>query len=167
MAVIATHQLCEDNSFVFLLPWQLFTEPCFYFSPFSCWQAQDGKTAFEQGGAGVRGPRIVEHKSPSSCQSEKNWPFCADDDWVSHWHWGERGASAGSAAGSAAGSLHQVPQASTGFSVRAEVTLQVGAACTGVLWETKEKGGKWRQNKQGEVCSGAEWEEKVSLEKTD
>ncbi|NWT34789.1 FIBA protein, partial [Cardinalis cardinalis] len=47
----------------------------------SCWQAQDGKTAFEQGGAGVRGPRIVEHKSPSSCQSEKNWPFCADDDW--------------------------------------------------------------------------------------
>ncbi|NWZ01124.1 FIBA protein, partial [Loxia curvirostra] len=47
----------------------------------SSWQAQDGKTAFEQGGAGVRGPRIVEHKSPSSCQSEKSWPFCADDDW--------------------------------------------------------------------------------------
>uniref|UniRef100_H1A5J9 Fibrinogen alpha chain n=1 Tax=Taeniopygia guttata TaxID=59729 RepID=H1A5J9_TAEGU len=43
--------------------------------------AQDGESTFEQIGAGVRGPRIVEHKSPSSCQSEKSWPICADDDW--------------------------------------------------------------------------------------
>ncbi|NXM40740.1 FIBA protein, partial [Gymnorhina tibicen] len=47
----------------------------------SSWQAQQGESTFEQVGAGVRGPRIVEHKSPSSCQSEKNWPICADDDW--------------------------------------------------------------------------------------
>ncbi|NWX16001.1 FIBA protein, partial [Aegotheles bennettii] len=45
------------------------------------WQAQDAETAFEKEGAGVRGPRIVEHKSQSSCQYEKNWPICADDDW--------------------------------------------------------------------------------------
>ncbi|NWH90782.1 FIBA protein, partial [Aegithalos caudatus] len=44
-------------------------------------QAQDGESTFEQVGAGVRGPRIVEHKSPSSCQSEKSWSICADDDW--------------------------------------------------------------------------------------
>ncbi|NWV29365.1 FIBA protein, partial [Origma solitaria] len=44
-------------------------------------QAQDGESTFEQIGAGVRGPRIVEPKSPSTCQSEKSWPFCADDDW--------------------------------------------------------------------------------------
>ncbi|NXP43768.1 FIBA protein, partial [Heliornis fulica] len=44
-------------------------------------QAQDGESTFEKGGAGVRGPRIVEHMSQSSCQYEKNWPFCADDDW--------------------------------------------------------------------------------------
>ncbi|XP_071412235.1 fibrinogen alpha chain [Pithys albifrons albifrons] len=43
--------------------------------------AQDGESTFEELGAGVRGPRIVEHKSQSSCQSEKNWPICADDDW--------------------------------------------------------------------------------------
>ncbi|NXA72125.1 FIBA protein, partial [Thryothorus ludovicianus] len=47
----------------------------------SSWQAQDGESTFEQIGAGVRGPRIVEHKSQSTCQSEKSWPFCADDDW--------------------------------------------------------------------------------------
>ncbi|NXY82521.1 FIBA protein, partial [Alcedo cyanopectus] len=45
------------------------------------WQAQDGETAFEKGGAGIRGPRIVEHMSQSTCQYEKNWPICADDDW--------------------------------------------------------------------------------------
>ncbi|NXY13688.1 FIBA protein, partial [Atrichornis clamosus] len=47
----------------------------------SSWQAQDGESTFEQVGAGVRGPRIVEHMSQSSCQYEKNWPICADDDW--------------------------------------------------------------------------------------
>uniref|UniRef100_A0A8C3TXV0 Fibrinogen alpha/beta/gamma chain coiled coil domain-containing protein n=1 Tax=Catharus ustulatus TaxID=91951 RepID=A0A8C3TXV0_CATUS len=42
----------------------------------------NGESTFEQVGAGSgRGPRIVEHKSQSSCQSEKSWPFCADDDW--------------------------------------------------------------------------------------
>ncbi|KAM6313658.1 fibrinogen alpha chain [Aegotheles albertisi] len=43
--------------------------------------AQDAETTFEKEGAGVRGPRIVEHKSQSTCQYEKNWPICADDDW--------------------------------------------------------------------------------------
>ncbi|XP_009508735.2 fibrinogen alpha chain [Phalacrocorax carbo] len=43
--------------------------------------AQDGGTTFEKDGAGVRGPRIVEHMSQSTCQYEKNWPICADDDW--------------------------------------------------------------------------------------
>ncbi|NXN86741.1 FIBA protein, partial [Bombycilla garrulus] len=47
----------------------------------SSWQAQGGESTFEQIGAGVRGPRIVEHRSPSSCQSEKSWPLCADADW--------------------------------------------------------------------------------------
>lgn len=32
----------------------------------------------------MRGPRIVEHMSQSTCQYEKNWPICADDDWVSN-----------------------------------------------------------------------------------
>ncbi|NXX11125.1 FIBA protein, partial [Podargus strigoides] len=45
------------------------------------WQAQDGDTTFEMEGAGVRGPRIVEHMSQSACQYEKNWAICADDDW--------------------------------------------------------------------------------------
>ncbi|NXN97174.1 FIBA protein, partial [Rhinopomastus cyanomelas] len=45
------------------------------------WQAQDGKTTFETEGAGVRGPRIVEHMSQSTCQYEKNWPMCADENW--------------------------------------------------------------------------------------
>ncbi|NXS48434.1 FIBA protein, partial [Balaeniceps rex] len=44
-------------------------------------QAQGGETTFEREGAGVRGPRIVEHASQSTCQYEKNWPICADDDW--------------------------------------------------------------------------------------
>ncbi|NXM72574.1 FIBA protein, partial [Serilophus lunatus] len=43
--------------------------------------AQDGESNFEKGGAGIRGPRIVEHKSQSTCQYDKNWPICADDDW--------------------------------------------------------------------------------------
>ncbi|XP_032541569.1 fibrinogen alpha chain [Chiroxiphia lanceolata] len=43
--------------------------------------AQDGGSTFEELGAGVRGPRIVEHMSQSTCQYEKNWPICADDDW--------------------------------------------------------------------------------------
>ncbi|NXO13404.1 FIBA protein, partial [Oriolus oriolus] len=47
----------------------------------SSWQAQDGESTFEQLGAGVRGPRIVEHRSQSSCHFEKSWPICADDDW--------------------------------------------------------------------------------------
>ncbi|NWR74119.1 FIBA protein, partial [Centropus unirufus] len=46
----------------------------------SC-QAQGEETTFEKGGAGVRGPRIVEHMTQSTCQYEKNWPICADDDW--------------------------------------------------------------------------------------
>ncbi|XP_009896733.1 fibrinogen alpha chain [Dryobates pubescens] len=45
--------------------------------------AQDGETDFEKVGAGIRGPRIVEHMSQSTCQYEKNWPICADDDWGS------------------------------------------------------------------------------------
>ncbi|NXE75274.1 FIBA protein, partial [Cochlearius cochlearius] len=44
-------------------------------------QAQDGETTFEKEGAGVRGPRIVEHMSQATCQYEKSWPICADDDW--------------------------------------------------------------------------------------
>ncbi|NXW09118.1 FIBA protein, partial [Fregetta grallaria] len=47
----------------------------------SSWQAQDGESIFEKEGAGVRGPRIVEHMSQSTCEYEKNWPICADDDW--------------------------------------------------------------------------------------
>ncbi|NXR70678.1 FIBA protein, partial [Rhadina sibilatrix] len=46
----------------------------------SSWQAQAGESTFEQMGAGVRGPRVVEPKSPSDCQSE-SWPICVDDDW--------------------------------------------------------------------------------------
>ncbi|KFO90531.1 Fibrinogen alpha chain, partial [Buceros rhinoceros silvestris] len=45
------------------------------------WQSQDGGTVFENLGAGARGPRIMEPKFQSSCEHEKNWPFCADDDW--------------------------------------------------------------------------------------
>ncbi|NXE13926.1 FIBA protein, partial [Lophotis ruficrista] len=45
------------------------------------WQAEDGESTFEKQGAGVRGPRIVEPMSQSTCQYEKNWPICADDDW--------------------------------------------------------------------------------------
>ncbi|NXI56765.1 FIBA protein, partial [Chloroceryle aenea] len=44
-------------------------------------KAQDGESTFEKLGAGLRGPRIVEHMSQSTCQYEKNWPICADDDW--------------------------------------------------------------------------------------
>ncbi|NXT87744.1 FIBA protein, partial [Anhinga rufa] len=47
----------------------------------SSWQAQDGETAFEKEGGGVRGPRPGEHMSQSTCQYEKSWPICADDDW--------------------------------------------------------------------------------------
>ncbi|NXM60849.1 FIBA protein, partial [Illadopsis cleaveri] len=46
----------------------------------SSWQVH-GDSSFEQLGGGVRGPRLVEHRSPSSCQSEKSWPICADDNW--------------------------------------------------------------------------------------
>ncbi|NXF91159.1 FIBA protein, partial [Eubucco bourcierii] len=45
------------------------------------WQAQSGETTFEKVGAGIRGPRIVEHMSQSTCQYEKNWATCADDEW--------------------------------------------------------------------------------------
>ncbi|NXG56753.1 FIBA protein, partial [Hemiprocne comata] len=45
------------------------------------WQAQDGATTFENKGGGARGPRIVEHMSQTTCQYEKNWSICADDDW--------------------------------------------------------------------------------------
>ncbi|KFP00847.1 Fibrinogen alpha chain, partial [Calypte anna] len=44
-------------------------------------QAQGGETTFEKEGAGIRGPRIVEHMSQTTCQYEKNWAICADDDW--------------------------------------------------------------------------------------
>ncbi|NXX45430.1 FIBA protein, partial [Tricholaema leucomelas] len=43
-------------------------------------QAQHEETTFEKVGA-IRGPRIMEHMSQSTCQYEKNWPICADDDW--------------------------------------------------------------------------------------
>ncbi|NWI48978.1 FIBA protein, partial [Calyptomena viridis] len=46
----------------------------------SSWQA-DEESTFEKGGGGARGPRIVEPKSQSTCQYEKEWPICADDDW--------------------------------------------------------------------------------------
>lgn len=35
-------------------------------------------------GGGVRGPRLVERQQ-STCK-ETGWPFCADEDWVSHGH---------------------------------------------------------------------------------
>ncbi|XP_008492020.2 fibrinogen alpha chain isoform X2 [Calypte anna] len=44
-------------------------------------RAQGGETTFEKEGAGIRGPRIVEHMSQTTCQYEKNWAICADDDW--------------------------------------------------------------------------------------
>ncbi|NWU91148.1 FIBA protein, partial [Upupa epops] len=44
-------------------------------------QAQSGESTFEKVGAGVRGPRIVELMSQSTCQHEKEWSICADDDW--------------------------------------------------------------------------------------
>lgn len=43
--------------------------------------AETDEGEFLAGGGGVRGPRITE-KTPSSCR-EKDWPFCADEDWVS------------------------------------------------------------------------------------
>ncbi|KAM6136294.1 LOW QUALITY PROTEIN: fibrinogen alpha chain [Phoenicopterus ruber ruber] len=44
--------------------------------------AQDGESSFEKGRVQeCVGPRIVEHMSQSTCQYEKNWPICADDDW--------------------------------------------------------------------------------------
>lgn len=52
------------------------------------------------------------------------------------------GPSAGhpwASAGSAAGSLQQGPQASTGLSVTAEITLQVGAAWRDLLGERKKE----------------------------
>lgn len=41
-------------------------------------------------GGGVRGPRLVERQQ-SVCK-ETGWPFCSDEDWVSHGHgdWGRR-----------------------------------------------------------------------------
>ncbi|KFV13745.1 Fibrinogen alpha chain, partial [Tauraco erythrolophus] len=45
------------------------------------WQAQDEGSTFESDGGKLRGPRIMEHMSQSTCQYEKNWPACADDDW--------------------------------------------------------------------------------------
>ncbi|NXJ84184.1 FIBA protein, partial [Trogon melanurus] len=47
----------------------------------SSWQAQDEGSTFEQLGAGVRGPRLVEYMSQTTCQYEKDWPICADDEW--------------------------------------------------------------------------------------
>ncbi|NXF03151.1 FIBA protein, partial [Smithornis capensis] len=47
----------------------------------SSWQAQDEKSTFENMGGVGRGPRIGEHKSQATCQYEKNWPLCANDDW--------------------------------------------------------------------------------------
>ncbi|XP_069711841.1 fibrinogen alpha chain [Phaenicophaeus curvirostris] len=43
--------------------------------------AQDGETTFEKEGAVGRGPRIMEHMYQATCQYEKNWPICADDEW--------------------------------------------------------------------------------------
>ncbi|NXI61718.1 FIBA protein, partial [Anseranas semipalmata] len=43
--------------------------------------AQNEESTFEKEGAGVRGPRIVEHMHQTTCKYEKNWPICADDDW--------------------------------------------------------------------------------------
>ncbi|NWT53349.1 FIBA protein, partial [Erythrocercus mccallii] len=45
------------------------------------WQAQDGETTFEQEGRRGRGPRPMDPKSSSSCQAERDWPICADDNW--------------------------------------------------------------------------------------
>jgi hypothetical protein len=40
-----------------------------------------GEGDFLAEGGGVRGPRIVERQQ-SACK-EGDWPFCADEDWVS------------------------------------------------------------------------------------
>lgn len=57
----------------------------------------------------MRGPRIVEHMSQSTCQYEKNWPICADDDWVSNELWGwAQGLSVGHS-WTSAGPLRRVP----------------------------------------------------------
>ncbi|KFP90282.1 Fibrinogen alpha chain, partial [Apaloderma vittatum] len=45
------------------------------------WQAQSEGSGFEQLGGALRGPRVVEHNTQTTCQYEKNWPLCANDDW--------------------------------------------------------------------------------------
>lgn len=39
--------------------------------------------SIQEMGEVMRGPRIVEHKTQSDCKSDKDWPICVDDDWVS------------------------------------------------------------------------------------
>lgn len=63
----------------FWLTWLL----CFVFVDESLKATDPGKGEFLAEGGGVRGPRVVE-KSSSTCK-ETDWPFCADEDWVSHW----------------------------------------------------------------------------------
>uniref|UniRef100_A0ACB8E815 Uncharacterized protein n=1 Tax=Sphaerodactylus townsendi TaxID=933632 RepID=A0ACB8E815_9SAUR len=50
---------------------------------FSITWAAEGESTFEGQGGGVRGPRIVEHKTQSDCKQDKNWPICSDEDWGS------------------------------------------------------------------------------------
>lgn len=87
-AFSAAVMLLSAEVLKFLFSWQLFRQSQVCTSPFFTWQAQDGKSSFEKEGGGVRGPRIVEHMQQSTCKYEKNWPICADDDWVSNELWG-------------------------------------------------------------------------------
>lgn len=49
--------------------------------------AETDEGDFLAAGGGARGPRLTE-KQQSACK-EADWPFCADEDWVSSGH-GER-----------------------------------------------------------------------------
>jgi len=48
---------------------------------FSIALVRSDESSFQELGGGVRGPRIVEHKTQSDCKQDKDWPICADEDW--------------------------------------------------------------------------------------
>jgi len=48
---------------------------------FSIALATSDESSFQELGGGVRGPRIVEHKTQADCKQDKDWPVCADEDW--------------------------------------------------------------------------------------
>lgn len=75
----------------------------------------DGKEGeFIAEGGGVRGPRIVERQQ-STCK-ETDWPFCADEDWVSG---GQRGEGVGE-------SFPVVLKLCTGCPSRSQKTFPLG-----------------------------------------